>query len=99
MSERYPHLQFRQHWEISATAQRRIGQCEGFVSAISGTPIRPEHHEQLLKVALVKGAMATTAIEGNTLTEEEVERVMAGASVSPRAANTRRRKCGTCWTP
>ena len=79
MNERYPHLQFRQHWEISATAQRRLGQCEGLVSAIFGTPIRPEHHEHLLKVALVKGAMATTAIEGNTLTAEEVERVMAGA--------------------
>ncbi|WP_419949655.1 Fic family protein [Candidatus Palauibacter sp.] len=79
MSERYPHLQFRQHWEISATAQRQLGECDGLVSAISGTPIRPEHHERLLKVALVKGAMATTAIEGNTLTAEEVERVMAGA--------------------
>ena len=79
MSERYPHLQFRQHWEISPTAQRRLGQCEGLISAISGTPIRPEHHEHLLRVALVKGAMATTAIEGNTLTAEEVERVLAGA--------------------
>lgn len=59
-------------------AQRRLGQCEGFVSAISETPIQPEHHERLLRVALVKGAMATTAIEGNTLTPEEVERVMVG---------------------
>ena len=78
MSERYPHLQFREHWEISPVAQRWLGQCEGFVSAISETPIQPEHHERLLRVALVKGAMATTAIEGNTLTPEEVERVMAG---------------------
>ena len=78
MSERYPHLQFREHWEISPMAQRWLGQCEGFVSAISETPIQPEHQERLLRVALVKGAMATTAIEGNTLTPEEVERVMEG---------------------
>lgn len=82
MSERYPHLQFREHWETSPVAQRRLGQCEGFISAISETPIQPEHHERLLRVALVKGAMATTAIEGNTLTPEEVERVMVGARLS-----------------
>ena len=86
MNEPYPHLRFRKHWEISPTAQRLLGQSEGFVSAISETPIGPEHHESLLSVALVKGARATTAIEGNTLTVEEVEQVLANARFPPSRA-------------
>jgi cell filamentation protein, protein adenylyltransferase len=37
--------------------------------------LRPEVADDLLKVFLVKGALATTAIEGNTLSEEEVRQV------------------------
>jgi len=37
--------------------------------------LRPEVAEELQKVFLVKGALATTAIEGNTLSEEEARQV------------------------
>jgi Fic family protein len=37
--------------------------------------LRPEVADDLLKVFLVKGALATTAIEGNTLSEEEARQV------------------------
>lgn len=37
--------------------------------------LRPEVADDLLNVFLVKGALATTAIEGNTLSEEEVRQV------------------------
>jgi Fic family protein len=37
--------------------------------------LRPEVANDLLKVFLIKGALATTAIEGNTLSEEEVRQV------------------------
>lgn len=37
--------------------------------------LRPEIADDLLKVFLVKGALATTAIEGNTLSEEEARQV------------------------
>lgn len=63
---------------MSPKARYSLGQCEGLIAAMSETPIRPEHHRQLLEVAMVKGAMATTAIEGNTLTMDEVEQVLAG---------------------
>ena len=39
---------------------------------ISGIPLMPETAEELNRVSLEKGAQATTAIEGNTLTQEQV---------------------------
>ena len=41
----------------------------------------PQHYEQLMNVALVKGAQATTAIEGNTLTDEEINGLMVGTNL------------------
>jgi Fic family protein len=46
-------------------------------------PLLPETHRSLLQVSLRKGALATTAIEGNTLTEEDVARIESGASLPP----------------
>jgi Fic family protein len=40
--------------------------------------LRPEVADELQKVFLVKGALATTAIEGNTLSEEEARLVFEG---------------------
>ena len=40
--------------------------------------LRPEVAEELLQVYLVRGALATTAIEGNTLSEDEARRVADG---------------------
>ncbi len=53
------------------------------VDAICQMPLQPEHRERLLHVSLVKGARATTAIEGNTLTVAEVEKVSEGESLAP----------------
>lgn len=79
----YPHLQFARHWQITPKAQYEIGQCDAIVLAISNTPILPEYYQSLLRLSLVKGAQATTAIEGNTLTDEEIERVARGQSLPP----------------
>jgi Fic family protein len=38
--------------------------------------LRPEKHDELNRVSLRKGVQATTAIEGNSLSEEEIERIM-----------------------
>jgi Fic family protein len=40
--------------------------------------LRPEMAREMLAVFLVKGALATTAIEGNTLSEEEARQVYEG---------------------
>lgn len=53
------------------------------VNAICQIPLKPEQRVRLLNVSLVKGAQATTAIEGNTLTNAEVERVSEGESLPP----------------
>lgn len=79
----YPHLQYRRHWTITPKAQYELGQCDAIVQAICEMPVRPDYHRELLRVSLVKGAQATTAIEGNTLTEEEVELVAEGGSLPP----------------
>jgi len=79
----YPHLLFRKHWQITARARYELGQCDAMIRSICEMPIRPEHHTLLLGVSLVKGAQATTAIEGNTLTESEVEIIAEGGSLPP----------------
>lgn len=45
---------------------------------ISGIPLMPETARTLNIVSLEKGARATTAIEGNTLSEEEVSKLRRG---------------------
>ncbi|MEP6590275.1 MAG: Fic family protein [Gemmatimonadota bacterium] len=79
----YPHLSFRRHWQITPRTQYELGQCDAIIQAISNTPLLPNYHERLLTVSLTKGAQATTAIEGNTLSEEEVRQVAAGATLPP----------------
>ena len=83
LQKRYPHLQFRQHWELSPDVRYQLGQCDAIIRAIRETPLSPDHGRELRIVALKKGAQATTAIEGNTLTDEEVSRVAAGESLPP----------------
>jgi Fic family protein len=79
----YPHLAFAKRWELSSGVQYQLGQCDAIIAAISAMPIQPEYREKLLGVSLVKGALSTTAIEGNTLTEAEVELVAGGKKLPP----------------
>ena len=48
-----------------------LGESTSKCEHISRALIRPEDARELLQVYLVRGAVATTAIEGNTLSEEE----------------------------
>jgi Fic family protein len=48
-----------------------LGEAQSKCEHIAGVPLKPETAEELQRVYLFKGASATTAIEGNTLTEEE----------------------------
>ncbi|PXW81714.1 Fic family protein [Nitrosomonas sp. Nm84] len=79
----FRHLQFKKIWELTSKSYSLLGQCEAYVDAISNTPILPKHRSELLQVALVKGAQATTAIEGNTLSEEEIEKIFDGSRLPP----------------
>jgi len=55
-----------------------LGECQSKCEHVAGVPLRPDVAETLHKIYLAKGAFATTAIEGNTLSEDEVLRVLAG---------------------
>jgi Fic family protein len=79
----YPHLLFKEHWTLNKRCLIMLGQCVSFVKAISNTPIMPAYYEELMKLSLIKGAQATTAIEGNTLTDEEIEKLKAGEKLPP----------------
>jgi Fic family protein len=60
-----------------------LGQCYAYVRAIINTPIRPDYRKKLLYVFLRRGALATTAIEGNTLSERDLEQIEAGHDLPP----------------
>jgi Fic family protein len=55
-----------------------LGEAASKCEHIAGVPLRPATAEALHKLYLAKGALATTAIEGNTLTEKEVLRHLEG---------------------
>lgn len=60
-----------------------LAECEAHCRHIAGVPVGPEIAEKMQSVYLVKGVRATTAIEGNTLTEEEVSRRVDGVFELP----------------
>lgn len=74
----YPHITFRLQWKKSPETCYQLGQCGAFIECIAGAPILPEYRARLLSVSLRKGAQATTAIEGNTLSDDDVEKVERG---------------------
>ena len=55
-----------------------LGQAQAKCEQIAGVPLQPRVAEQMHKLFLAKGALATTAIEGNTLTEAEVLKHLEG---------------------
>jgi Fic family protein len=83
LARRYQHIKYQKHWDLDQDSVYLLGSCDAIVDAICQMPLQPEHRRRLLLVSLVKGARATTAIEGNTLTTAEVERVSEGESLAP----------------
>lgn len=55
-----------------------LGEAQSKCAHISNVPLLPATAQSLHLLYLAKGALATTAIEGNTLTEEEVARHLEG---------------------
>ena len=55
-----------------------LGEAQSKCVHISGVPLRPAVAQQLHMAYLAKGVLATTAIEGNTLTESEVIKHLEG---------------------
>lgn len=55
-----------------------LGEAMSKVAHIAGVPLLPETAARLHRIYLAKGALATTAIEGNTLTEQQVLQHLEG---------------------
>ena len=62
-----------------------VGEARAFCEQIAGAPLRPEDAEGLYEVYLSKGVHATTSIEGNTLSEDEVRRRVEGKLTLPKS--------------
>lgn len=60
-----------------------LGECQSKCEHIAGVPLRPDTAKKLHQLYLAKGVLATTAIEGNTLSEEEVLRHLQGTLKLP----------------
>jgi Fic family protein len=83
IEKKYPHLLFKKHWIITSDLYYMLGECSSLIKSITNTAIRPDYLETLHKVSLIKGAQATTAIEGNTLSIEDIEKIQNGKNLSP----------------
>lgn len=55
-----------------------LGECQSKVHHLAKVPLRPSTQRELHALYLAKGVQATTAIEGNTLTEEQVHQHLDG---------------------
>ena len=55
-----------------------LGEAQSKCEHIAGVPLLPSTASRLYQLYLAKGVLATTAIEGNTLTEDEVLRHFEG---------------------
>ncbi|MEI6608653.1 MAG: Fic family protein [Deltaproteobacteria bacterium] len=79
----YGHISFKKNWQVAEETLFMLGQCEAIIRIISNAPLEPVYRQQLLHVSLRKGAQATTAIEGNTLSEEEIIKIDEGGKLPP----------------
>ena len=75
----HPWLTFRLDAEkIPAAVWILLGEARSKCEHLAGVPLQPKTAQTLNQVFLAKGARATTAIEGNTLSEEQVRQQIDG---------------------
>ena len=55
-----------------------LGEAQSKCEHVAGIPLLPSIAQRLYQIFLAKGALATTAIEGNTLTEDQVLKRLEG---------------------
>ena len=63
---------------IDYTLWFKLGEVQAKCEHLAGVPLLPDVEEYLHQVYLAKGALATTAIEGNTLSEEDALGLVRG---------------------
>lgn len=82
--ESHPFLSFEYRMDrIPESSWAMLGECSSKIEHVLGTPLRREVAEQMNQVFLAKGAHGTTAIEGNTLSEDQVKGRVKGTLKLP----------------
>lgn len=75
----HPFIDFRlNRLHLREADWMNLGEARSKCQHLAGVPIQPKVALELSRVTLIRGAVATTAIEGNTLTEEEVRLYLDG---------------------
>jgi Fic family protein len=78
---------------IPYTLWLALGAAESKCRHLAGIPLRPEKQKELNTLSLQRGAKATTAIEGNSLSTEEVRRIVEKNTENfPRSKDYQRRE-------
>jgi len=77
------HISFKANWKKYEKTANLLGQCYAYINSMLNIPIRPDYRDCLRFVSMNKGALATTAIEGNTLTEEDLAQIQSGRDLEP----------------
>lgn len=54
-----------------------LGEAMSKSQHLAGVPLKPAAAETMMRIALIRGLQATTAIEGNTLSQDEVGEIVA----------------------
>lgn len=82
-----------------------LGEVNSKFEHLAGSPLQPQVARDLNTIYLAKGARATTAIEGNTLSEADVERLIRKELVLPpskeylaKEVENILRCCNNLWT-
>lgn len=75
----HPWIKFRADYKrLDYRTWMLLGEAQSKCEHILGAPLLPKVAQKLHQIYLAKGVAATTAIEGNTLTEHEVQRRLEG---------------------
>lgn len=75
----YPWLSYQLRLEqLTYVDWLLLGDAQSKCEQLIGEPLLPAAREELQRIYLAKGVQATTAIEGNTLSEEQVQQYIAG---------------------
>lgn len=64
--------------EVSFALWLLLGAAESKCKHLAGIPLRPQKQDELNRISLTKGIRATTAIEGNTLSEADIGKIAQG---------------------
>lgn len=76
--EQYPFISFEFNIQrLSPDMWLDLGEAMSKCQHLAGVPLKPERAREMGAVYLARGVQATTAIEGNTLSESEVKQIVA----------------------